>query len=191
MSEEKSNLVQVIKKEIQATIINLDEDIKEPSHYRDAFQVLRDAEPGDQVILEINSPGGYLSTACQFYAEILSSKARVHANVIQAFSAAALIALSADSIASHHQSVMLIHQGKGSVYWEEPDDMRSYAEFFEKRMERIFKDLCEGFLTKKEIRDVLNKKELWLDHEEILRRSKRWVPVHDRMLERGKMGTFK
>ena len=176
MTEEKSNLVQIIKKELVAHVINLDEDIKEPEHYREAFQTLREADAGDEIVINVNSCGGSLSTVCQFYADIISSRARVHANITEAYSAAALICLSCDNIASMDHSVMMLHTATGGV-WDRPKEMKDYSEFLDKRMERLIRMLCAGFLTKKEIVDLLNGKTFWFNHDEILRRTKRWTPI--------------
>ena len=42
---------------------NLDEDIKEPSYYRNLIEVLNNATEQDLVVLNINSGGGMLDSA--------------------------------------------------------------------------------------------------------------------------------
>ena len=46
--------------------IYLDEDIKDPTYYRQAFQVLRSAQQGDLVRIYISSNGGNMNSAAMF-----------------------------------------------------------------------------------------------------------------------------
>src|SRR5690554_4103113 len=75
--------------------IYLDEEIKDPTYYRQAFQVLRSSRKGDLVQIFISSHGGNLNSALIFKNCIEACEADVVAIIeAEAYSAASLIALS-------------------------------------------------------------------------------------------------
>ena len=54
---------------------NLDEDIKEPSYYRNLIEVLNNATEQDLVVLNINSGGGMLDSAISIIDALRNTRA--------------------------------------------------------------------------------------------------------------------
>ena len=54
---------------------NLDEDIKEPSYYRNLIEVLNNATEQDLVVLNINSGGGQLDSAISIIDALRNTRA--------------------------------------------------------------------------------------------------------------------
>ena len=56
---------------------NLDEDIKEPSYYRNLIEVLNNATEQDLVVLNINSGGGMLDSAISIIDALRNTRANI------------------------------------------------------------------------------------------------------------------
>ena len=70
---------------------NLDEDIKEPSYYRNLIEVLNNATEQDLVVLNINSGGGMLDSAISIIDSLRNTRANTLAWISgSAYSAAGL-----------------------------------------------------------------------------------------------------
>lgn len=87
---------------------------------------LNDAN-GEDVTLEINSPGGFVDAGSEIYTALKSYSGKITANIVgQACSAASWIALAADHVAMSPTAKMMIH--RASSYAEgNVDDMTSMA----------------------------------------------------------------
>lgn len=145
----------------------LDEEITEPSYYRNLLQVLLSAGDNDVVELWINTPGGDLSATEAIVSAIQNSDAQVVGLINgRAYSAGSMIALSCPHLVVLDSASMMIHEasfatgGKGS-------DIRGYVTFSDKKLDKLIDSVYEGFLTPEELVQVKNGKELWLLPEEI------------------------
>ena len=145
----------------------LDEEITEPSYYRNLLQVLLSANDNDVVELWINTPGGDLSATEAIVSAIQNSDAQVVGLINgRAYSAGSMIALSCPHLVVLESASMMIHEasfatgGKGS-------DIRGYVTFSDKKLDKLIDSVYEGFLTPEELVQVKNGKELWLLPEEI------------------------
>jgi ATP-dependent protease ClpP protease subunit len=163
-------------------IINLDEDIEIPSHYRKVFEILRVATKDDTVTFNINSPGGYIDTMIQFYDCLLNTKAKTIANIYQACSAASVIALCCDEINATRFSYMMIHSMSTGTYGK-ISDIECYATFAVKQDIEIANHIYSGFISPSEIKLVNKGKELWLNQKEIQDRLKNYKTIKTRFLK--------
>ena len=115
MGESNNNIVASFEKNLVQTIthneyiINIDYDIEPSYFYREAFLILRNAKSDDTIRLVINSYGGYLEPALQFYNLLLNTQAKTIAEIYAAYSSASIIALSCDNIITKDFCSMLIH----------------------------------------------------------------------------------
>ena len=157
-------------------IISIDEEINEPTYYRKIFEVLRVAKKEDIVYFNINSLGGYVDTAIQFFEAIINTKAKTIANVYTACSAATMITLCCDEINISKFGYIMLHNMSSSLDGK-VNDMQAYTEFIIKQDKKIADFLYQGFLTPMEIKEVAKGKELWLDQQNVIARLKNFKSI--------------
>lgn len=159
--------------------IYLDEEIKDPAYYRQAFQVLRSAQRGDLIRIHISSHGGNLSSALIFKNCIENCEADVVAIIeAEAYSAASLIALSAPNIEVKPYATMMLHSASfgsgGSV-----QNVRDHVEFTGRHAESLMDDVYRDFITEEEMLDLKRGRELWFDYKEICERLDKMFEARD------------
>jgi len=153
--------------------ILLDEEIREPKYYRDAFHVLRTASEQDLVRININSPGGMLSSAIAYRNAIKECNCPVIAIIEgECHSAASMIALSCDDIEVKDFTSSLVHQASfGSMGTS--SNIQAHVDFTAKQTQKFIREVYEIYLSPTEIDEVLRGREIWLDDEEMRERWKR------------------
>jgi ATP-dependent protease ClpP protease subunit len=141
--------------------------IDSPEHYIDWFDQIRNAGPEDTITLHINSPGGSLSTALQFYRVLGETQATVVASIEgEAMSAATIIMMQADAYMISPHSMFMFHNysggtgGKGGEMFDQLEFERLWSTDF---LHDVYKD----FLTADEIDSMLDGKDLWLTTHEV------------------------
>ena len=153
-------------------VVNLDFNIEEPTIYREVFEKLRKADEKTKFNIILNTNGGYISTTIQLIDAFRSTKGQTKAIIYRALSAGALIALSCKEINVRPHATMMFH----NIWWDFEGDINKGKWRFDhakKEAERLFSDICKGFLTEKEIFDIINHGiEIWLTEEEIKERLK-------------------
>jgi len=158
------------------TFINIDEDISNPNEYRDAFHKLRTASDNDVIRLIINSHGGILDTAIQFYDCLKNTKAKTEAEIHVAYSAGAMIALSCDDIIVNEFSSMMIHCLSWVSSGKVPEIIAK-SDFIEDWNKIIKNRVYKGFLTDIEIEKINEGIDLWFLAPEIEKRLKKRVKI--------------
>lgn len=155
---------------INAFDIYLDEEIKDPTYYRQALQVIRAGQRGDLVRIHISSPGGNLNSALMFKNAIEESEADVLAIIqAEAYSAAGLIALSCPMIEVKKHATMMCHSaafGAGGIV----QNVRDHVDFTGKHAEAVMDEVYENFLNSEELEDIRRGREIWLDYIQISER---------------------
>lgn len=147
--------------------IYLDEEIKDPTYYRQAFQVLRSSRKGDLVQIFISSHGGNLNSALIFKNCIEACEADVVAIIeAEAYSAASLIALSCPNIEVKPYATMMLHSASfgsgGSV-----QNVRDHVEFTGRHAESLMEEVYRDFISPLEMEDLKKGRELWFDYKQI------------------------
>lgn len=95
---------------------------------------------GEDVTLEINSPGGYIDAGSEIYTELMKYQGKINANIVgYACSAASWIALAADHVAMSPTAQMMIHRASG-VAIGNSSDMKSEYNALD-QMDKSFVDL--------------------------------------------------
>jgi ATP-dependent protease ClpP protease subunit len=150
--------------------IYLSGDIGPPEKYIEEMQTFREAEEGDEILIFINSGGGYVSTAIQYVNCIRNCKAKVTAVLEgECHSAATYIFLACDSWEVNMGVIMLIHNYFGGATGKGKDLMdHVYAN--NSWVKNIMQTAYAGFLTQKEIDQVNKNQDIWLESEEIVKR---------------------
>lgn len=166
MFEQQCEVSQTISS-YNAFDIYLDEEIKDPTYYRHAFQVLRSSQRGDLVRIYISSHGGNLNSALIFKNCIEACEADVIAIIeAEAYSAASLIALSCPGIEVKPYATMMLHSASfgsgGSV-----QNVRDHVEFTGRHAESLMEEVYADFISPLEMEDLKKGRELWFDYKQI------------------------
>ena len=95
---------------------------------------------GEDVTLEINSPGGYIDAGSEIYTELMEYPGTVNAKIVgYACSAASWIALAADHVAMSPTAQMMIHRASGGAIGNSSDMKSEYNAL--DQMDKSFIDL--------------------------------------------------
>ncbi|KVP40064.1 ATP-dependent Clp protease proteolytic subunit [Burkholderia ubonensis] len=150
--------------------IYLSNPVVEPAAYDEVCHLLRSVTENDEVKLYLNTPGGALISGLALIQAMRDSKATITTILNpQAFSMGALLFLCGDVRVAPPNSLLMFHHysgglsGKGN---EQVLELSATNAWFEEAMHNT----CSPFLTKKEIRDVLQGKDLWMGSAEINKR---------------------
>ena len=154
-----------------AMTVHIDEEIKEPSYYRQVVQGIKNLSDGDQLTFNIASPGGRLDGLEVVLSAIKNTDAIVIANIAgSCHSAASILALNCDMIyVSPHASMLVHFVSFGSV--GASNHVLKQAEHTKKVSEKLFRETYQYFLTEEEIeRCIEDDFQLWLDADQITER---------------------
>lgn len=159
--------------------VYLTEHIGDSRHYRDLYNLLRQANHDDLFLFYMNNYGGLVHTGI----EIINAMNASHASTISVltgpvYSMAPLITLNADKVCVEPHSFMMFHdysggtRGKGH---EQEAAIINDRPFFSE----LFSTITKKFLNTKEIRQVLQGKDLYLNRETIIDRLKKIGKLYD------------
>ena len=175
----------LLRKEMTSTLYEyyLVDDIGEASDYIELCDVLRSASPNDEILIRINSGGGSLATANMVVNAIRESQAHVHGFIESTCaSAATLIYLACHSYSLSEDADMMIHTSS-SLYGGKEHEQHSYVTFSRKKIHKMVRDRYAGFLTEKEIENVLNGQDYYFDSEEIAERLENYTEFQQKKFE--------
>lgn len=179
--EEANNILSGLMKQVQISSrdivlksydVYLDDEITEPSNYRELISLLMNASEQDEINIFINSGGGNLDTACAIITALQCSQANVTAYLMGAcHSAASMITMYCTQVHVFNSAYMMAHTASfGSV--GNTSTVKSHTDFTVSQVEKLLDDAYEGFLSKDEIAKVKNGVEVWFDNEQIVTRMK-------------------
>lgn len=139
---------------------------------REKIQLIRTASPDDTIRLIINSPGGYVSLAMSYVSAINESAARIvtHAEGTVA-SAGTLLWLSGEERTVSPMTQFMFHNYQTEVYGDGAN-IFSQVTFEKSYFDRLIKRFYEGVLTNEEIDRIIGGGQVWLDEQEIVKRTK-------------------
>ena len=175
----------LLRKEMTSTLYEyyLVDDIGEASDYIELCDVLRSASPNDEILIRINSGGGSLATANMIVNAIRESQAHVHGFIESTCaSAATLIYLACHSYSLSEDADMMVHTSS-SMYGGKEHEQHSYVTFSRKKIHKMVRDRYAGFLTEKEIENVLNGQDYYFDSEEIGERLEAYTEFQQKKFE--------
>ena len=95
---------------------------------------------GEDITLEINSPGGYIDAGSEIYTELMEYPGTINAKIVgYACSSASWIALAADHVAMSPTAQMMIHRASGGAIGNSSDMKSEYNAL--DQMDKSFVDL--------------------------------------------------
>lgn len=178
-----SDLVQIVKQTQHIFHVYIDEELKEPKEYREAFNIIRNASPYDLINVVLNTMGGDLATALQFYNYLIDTQAQTIAEIHSAYSGGSIIALACDNIYITAYGSMMIHSMSSGLMGK-IHEMERYSSFIQRFSENIVREIYDTFLTKSEIDEVIRGKDFWLDEKEIKSRLVKYIPIRKRLQQK-------
>lgn len=152
--------------------------IEAPENYVDLCNILRTAGPQDEVIIRINSRGGFVSSERMIVNAILESQANVKGFIeYDCMSAATgvFLACSAHGWGEHIQ--FMAHCAWWGSVGKNPD-VKSQTEFGIKQMEEEIETTYAGLLSPEEISQCNDGKEFWFGAKELEERMMRFYDYH-------------
>lgn len=148
----------------------LDENIAEPSEYRDLISLLLSSSELDTVDLIINNGGGLLNAARSVIEAVKNAECTVKTTILgECHSAASMIALSCKEIVVLDSAEMMIHQASWGVVGTGSNN-KTQNDFIHRQTTKLVRETYAGFLSTKEIDAVLSGTEFWFDADEIATR---------------------
>jgi ATP-dependent protease ClpP protease subunit len=142
------------------------------SEYIDWFQRIRAARESDILRFHINCPGGDLFTTIQFRQVLSETKATIVMSVEGAcMSAATLLFLMGDEYNVTEHSVFLFHNYSGGVVGKGAEIYHGVMHE-RKWTEKLLRHSYDEFLTEKEISQLIEDKDVWMDAETVINRLK-------------------
>lgn len=161
--------VEIISKTIPVNYhtVFLDENIVEPAEYRELISLLLNSSELDTIDIVINSGGGRLDAARAIIESIKACAGSVKATIVgECHSAASMIALNCPEVVVLDSAQMMIHEASWGVIGKGSNN-KSQNDFIHRTTEKLVRETYGGFLTAKEIEQVLSGVEMWFDADEI------------------------
>ena len=147
--------------------VYLNTGIDEPSYYSEICYILSTLTEDETVYFHINTPGGILDSAFQLVDAIKGCRATTIAKLTGTVaSAGTIIALSCDKLIVAEHTSFMIHNYSAGAYGK-GNELKARQEHIDKSTNDAFKEFYSGFLTDKEVKEVINGKDIWLTADEV------------------------
>ena len=160
------------KRQLNITNISfsLDECITEPRYYRNVAEELMNLTEHDSVQIRICSTGGRADGMITLIEAINNTDATVTCAIIgECHSAASIIALHCDQIYVAPYASMMCHNISYGTVGKDADVL-SMVTHTSQWSKKLIRNAYTGFLTEKEIVEMIDGKEFWFDSETIQQR---------------------
>ena len=145
-------------------------EIVNPIEYSELCHLLRNANSKEVIRIHINTPGGRLDSATMIIDAIAESDAYIIGVLSGSVaSAGTMIALACDELECSSYLEFMIHYFSGGTGGK-GNEIKAHSNFIDKHMPMVFKKIYSGFLSDKEIEDMIEGKDVWLNGDEVLDR---------------------
>ena len=142
-------------------------EITEPKDYINEIVFIREANESDLIKIRLNTPGGNLFTALAIIAAMNESAAHIITVIDgECCSAGTLIFLNGKEFEINPSCSFMVHTYSSGTFGK-GHEIASNAKFHSDWFTKIAKRFYTGFLSEKEITDVIEGKDLWMDAEEV------------------------
>jgi ATP-dependent protease ClpP protease subunit len=147
--------------------------IHSPNEYVDIIDVLLTAKATDEVHIYLNSGGGWCRTTTQIVNAMKYCKAPItcHASGLVA-SCATWIFLAGNNFVIDDDIEFMCHFYSGGMYGK-GNEIKADADFSIKYYEKLFKKIYKDFLTKDEIKKLIEGKDYYFTQKQVAKRLKK------------------
>lgn len=142
----------------------------EVDKYLDMINIIKTAEEHDKIFLHLNTPGGTLSTTIHIISAINQSAAEI-TTVIEGevCSAGTFIFLAGHNYVVNDNCYFMIHNYSHEIVGKAAE-VAVGVKFADGYYKSLTETFYKGFLTKKEMKQILEDKDFWMGSEEVIRR---------------------
>ena len=166
MMPEQKGLIRTISQQMHTHLVFIDDDIREPSNYRDVIHCLATCGENDSVNLLVNSSGGRTDSIWQIIEAMKGCRGDVSVTVIgAAYSAASMLACMAPECYIADSAEFMLHTAHYGSIGTVPN-VKGQTDFATRQINKLLDQAYKGFLTDKELEELKNGKEYWFDAEE-------------------------
>lgn len=152
------------------TFVYLTDHISYPSEYNKMCYVLDTAKSGDVVTIHINNGGGHIDSAFQIINSMKNSKAHIIGKLSGTVaSASTVISLYCHELIVADFTAFMIHNYSGGVVGK-GHEIKAQQDFVDRELNTAFRSIYNGFLTEKEMSQVINGRDIRIGKDEILSR---------------------
>ena len=163
--------VPVIKQDDTISIY-LTGEIVEPAEYNEACHAIANATESQTIYVYINSPGGILDSGFMLVNALTEAKANTVA-IVQGTvaSAGTIITLACKQVIPKPFSTFMIHNySAGGGGYSKGHELKQRQTYMDGHNVRTFNAIYSGFLTPKEIKEMIDGKDFWMDDIEVTKR---------------------
>jgi ATP-dependent protease ClpP protease subunit len=173
---ESSPGVKMFKQTRRAETITvpLDHPLTDVTYYRSLIRYMHEMLPQDEVVLEIDGPGGRLDTCLSLITAMEASEGRITAVVTgQAGSAHSILALMAPSLMVHPRAIFFLHSASYGFGYSKMGEIETHVQHSTETIKSLMKEAYNGFLTKKELKNLFMGKDYYFSGKELQKRLER------------------
>jgi len=163
--------VQAIPQTVTEYKIHINGALEDHTQVEDVITVLDLAEEHDRVTIYLSSPGGNVDVGNSIIHAMEKCRAEIYVVGSGSIcSMAPFILFSADGFELEPYTSVMFHSISFGQY-AEGVDVEKYAKFVNRKAKQMFTDRLEGFFSKEEIDNILDRKdEIWMDADEFVER---------------------
>jgi len=148
--------------------IYITSELEMPNEYNEAHYVLMTAEEYETVDIYINCPGGVVDTAFYLHDSITNCKARTTAILSGTVaSGGTIITMACDAIKIAPFTQFMIHNYSAHGISGKGHEIKDYVKFNDAELNKAFKEIYGTFLTGKEIQEIIDGKDYWLNRQDV------------------------
>lgn len=164
------NVVPVIK-DVLGTSMYITAGLEEPLEYNEAHYTLTTARSYETINIYINCPGGVVDTAFYLFNAIKECKAKTIAHLSGTVaSGGTIITMACDEIVIAPFTQFMIHNYSAHGISGKGHEIKDYVKFNDAELNKAFTEIYGSFLTDKEINEIIDGKDYWLNKQDVLDR---------------------
>ena len=172
-SKQQNGMIRTITTEINTHIVFLDDDVIQPSNYRDVIQCLATCNEHDTVNMLVNSYGGRTDSIWQIIEAMKGCRGEVAVTVIgAAYSAASMLVCMAPQCIIADSAEFMLHTAHYGSVGTVPN-VKSQTDFATRQLNKLLDTAYTGFLTPREMEELKKGREFWFDADEARKRIRR------------------
>lgn len=147
--------------------IYLSDEVVSPGYYNELVHIVAHAKEHETVCLHLNTPGGMIDSAFMIIDAINDCEAVVEAHLTGSVaSAGTMLALACDVLYIAPHTAFMIHNYSAGISGK-GHEMKARQEFTDKSLNETFQTFYKGFLTDKEMEEVIDGKDMWMGAREV------------------------
>jgi len=140
------------------------------SKYSDFINTIKTSTENDIIYIYVNSEGGSMRMALQIVNSILASNARIITCLDgEAMSAATMVFLAGGEYVVNPNCTFMVHTYSGGMRGK-GNELISQLEHVHENVKKVLKSFYSKILTDKELEQVSNGRDIWMNSEELIKR---------------------